>query len=151
MKTNSKGILLTTALVLLLSACQRRTEAPQAIVTPNPSPAAGETETVPITLPVLDALLAEEAFKADLKSKLQLTDEQIASLGKISSEEVTKLRRANAENQAGSAETSRQDAIEAIRRVIGAEKSEQLLALARDRWNQGSAELEAGATKDAEP
>src|SRR5882672_5123623 len=151
MKTNSKALLVTAALVLLGSACQRRTAAPPANVAPSPSPAAGQAETIPITLPVLDALLADKAFKADLKSKLQLTDEQIAALGKISSEAVTRLRHANAENQSGSAETSRQNAIEAIRRVIGAEKSEQLLALARDRWNKGSEELEASATKDAEP
>src|SRR5882672_2310238 len=151
MKTNSKALLVTAALVLLGSACQRRTAAPPANVAPSPSPAAGQAETIPITLPVLDALLADKAFKADLKSKLQLTDEQIAALGKISSEAVTRLRHANAENQSGSAETSRQNAIEAIRRVIGAEKSEQLLALARDRWNKGSEEIEATAPKDTEP
>ena len=151
MKTNSKALLVTAALVLFLPACQRRTAPPQASVTPSPSPAIGAAETVPITLPVLDALLADETFKADLKSKLQLTDEQIAALRKISGEAVTKLRRTNAENQSGSAETARQSAIEAIRRVIGAEKSEQLLALARDRWNKGSEELDATAAKDTEP
>lgn len=151
MKTNSKALLVTATLVLLSSACQRRTAAPQANVTPSPSPAVGQAETIPITLPVLDALLADKAFKADLKSKLQLTDEQIAALGKISSEAVSKLRHANAENHSGSAETSRQNASEAIRAVIGAEKSEQLLALARDRWNKGSEEIEATAPKDAEP
>ena len=151
MKTNSKALLVTAALVLLLSACQRRTAAPQANVAPGPSPAAGQAETVPITLPVLDALLADETFKADLKSKLQLTDEQIAALRKISSEEVARLHRANAETQSGSAETARQSAFEAIRRVIGAEKSEQLLALARDRWNKGNEKLEPTAAKDPEP
>jgi lipoprotein-anchoring transpeptidase ErfK/SrfK len=151
MKINSKALLVTAALVLLLSACQRRTAAPQVIVTPSPSPVVGQAETVPITLPVLDALLADETFKADLKSKLQLTNEQITALRKISSEEVARLHRANAENQSGSAETARQSSIEAIRRVIGAEKSEQLLALARDRWNKGNEKLETTAAKDTEP
>jgi len=151
MKTNSKALLVTATLVLLLSACQRRTAPPQAIVTASPSPAIGQAETIPITLPVLDALLADQAFKADLKSKLQLTDEQIAALGKISSEAVTKLRHANAENHSGRAETARQSAIAAICGIIGAEKSAQLLALARDRWNKGSEELEATAAKDTEP
>jgi lipoprotein-anchoring transpeptidase ErfK/SrfK len=151
MKLISKAAFLVLTMALLLSACQRQGEGPRAVATPTSSPLTAAAETVPITLPVLDALLADKAFKADLKSKLQLTDKEIAALGKISSEAVTKLRHANAENQSGSAETSRQSAIEAIRRVIGAEKSEQLLALARDRWNKGSEELEASATKDAEP
>jgi len=64
---------------------------------------------------------------------------------------VTKLRHANAENHSGSAETARQSAIAAICGIIGAEKSAQLLALARDRWNKGSEELEATAAKDTEP
>jgi L,D-transpeptidase ErfK/SrfK len=150
MKLNSKLALLVPIIALLFTACERQAQSPQAVDTPNPSATAGVTETVPITLPVLDALLAQETFKAELKSKLQLTDEQIDSLRKISSDEVNRLRRANAENQSGSAEIARQNAIEAIRGVIGAEKSEQLLALARDRWNKGS-DPEATAAKDAEP
>jgi lipoprotein-anchoring transpeptidase ErfK/SrfK len=150
MKPNSKAALLVLT-IALLSACQRQTQAPLAGATPTPTPAVAINETVPITLPVLDALLAEETFKAELKSKLQLTDEQIDSLKRISSEEVNRLRRTNAENQSGSAETARQNAIEAIRGAIGVEKAGQLLALARDRWNKGSEDLEKTATKDAEP
>jgi lipoprotein-anchoring transpeptidase ErfK/SrfK len=130
----------------LFPACHRapRVETPP-VVSPAPSVA------IPITLPVLDALFADEAFKTELKSKLQLTDEQISALRKTSSEEVAKLRKANAENQAGSAEASRNDAIESIRAVIGSEKADQLLALARERWTRGSEELEAAAAREAEP
>jgi hypothetical protein len=135
----------------MLSGCTRQAETLPAGAAPTPSTAIAETETVPITLPVLDALFADEAFKAELKSKLQLTDAQIAALRKISSDEVAKLRRANAETKAGSAETARQGAIEAIRGVIGDEKCAQLMALARDRWNKGSEELEAAAAKEPEP
>jgi lipoprotein-anchoring transpeptidase ErfK/SrfK len=108
-------------------------------------------EAVPITLPVLDALFGEAAFKAELKSKVQLTDDQTAALRKISSEAVAKLRQSNAELQTGSAEAARQAALDAIRNAIGGEKSEQLLSLARDRWNKGSEELAALAARNAEP
>jgi lipoprotein-anchoring transpeptidase ErfK/SrfK len=108
-------------------------------------------EGVPITLPVLDALLSEAVFKSELKSKLQLSVNQIAALSRISSEAVTKLRQSNAEVQTGSAEAARQNAIEAIRGAIGPDKADQLLALARDRWNNGSEELEAAIARDAEP
>lgn len=152
MKLNSKALLIVLTTALLSSACQRQAEAPPTVVTATQSPPPiAEASTVPITLPVLDALLADEAFKADLKSKLQLTDQQIDSLKKISNAEVTKLRRANAENQSGSAEAARQNALDAIRGVIGDEKCTQLMSLARDRWNKGSEDLEKTATKDAEP
>jgi lipoprotein-anchoring transpeptidase ErfK/SrfK/ribosomal protein L12E/L44/L45/RPP1/RPP2 len=132
----------------LFPACHREAQAPR-VETAGPAPTA--SEAIPITLPVLDALFADEAFKTELKSKLQLTDEQINSLRKISSDEVAKLRKSNAENQVGSAEASRQNAIESIRAVIGSEKADQLLALARERWTRGSEELDAAAAKDPEP
>jgi lipoprotein-anchoring transpeptidase ErfK/SrfK len=151
MKPSFRSISVIIALSLF-SACHRevpepRVETPTPVVSPVPSAA----EAIPITLPVLDALFADDTFKAELKSKLQLSDEQINSLRKISSEEVAKLRRGNAENQSGSAEASRQSAIEAIRGVIGSEKSEQLLAVARERWNKGSKELETATAQEAEP
>ena len=149
MKPTFKAALIIIACGLVLARCRRGAQNPPPVAASTPPTA---TEAVPITLPVLDALLADEAFKSELKSKLQLTDEQISALRKVSSDEVAKLRKGNAENQAGSAEASRNNAIESIRAVLGAEKTEQLLALARERWNRGSEELETtAAAKDAEP
>lgn len=148
MKPSFRSISVIIALGLF-PACHREVQAPPV---ETPPPVVTASEAVPITLPVLDALFADEAFKTELKSKLQLTDEQINALRKVSRDEVAKLRKANAENQTGSAEASRNNAIESIRAVIGSEKSEQLLALARERWNRGSEELEVRtAAKDAEP
>ncbi len=135
--------------ILFLAGCSREAQTP-------PTPLAASTpptvaEAVPITLPVLDALFAEAAFKAELKSKVQLTDDQIAALRKISSGAVAKLHQSNAELQTGSAAAARQNALDAIRNAIGSDKSDHLLALARDRWNRGSEELIAAAAKTAEP
>src|SRR6476620_9670744 len=63
---------------------------PTATAIPSPSPNT-ETKTVAVTLPVLDALFSDEAFKGELKSKLQLTEEQINSLSAIASDEVARL------------------------------------------------------------
>src|SRR5438876_579458 len=69
---------------------------------PSPSPAnLTEAEAMPVTLPVLDALFADQAFVSDLKTKLQLTDEEIARLRKAAGEEVLQLRRQNAEQHSG--------------------------------------------------
>ena len=149
----NRALSFAVILVLLSAAtiaCRRGNHATQV---PASTPAVSSTPVaeVPITLPVLDALFADKKFRADLKSKLQLTDEQIEALKKLSSGEVAKLRHSNAENKAASAEAARQNAIEAIRGVVGTEKLDQLLALARERWNKGSEELEALAAKEAEP
>jgi lipoprotein-anchoring transpeptidase ErfK/SrfK len=109
----------------------------------------------PVTLPVLDALFSDEGFKSQLKSKVELTDDQLAQLQKIAGAEVARLRESNveeksAEEQSLQAEQSRQHAAEAIRGVIGEQKAEELFALARDYWVKGSEGLETvGTDKDA--
>jgi lipoprotein-anchoring transpeptidase ErfK/SrfK len=150
MRTTHKATLILLIFGLFVSGCRHQAGSPQAVGTPTPAPATSTNETVPMTLPVLDTLFADEAFTKRLKGKLQLSDDQISRLRKISRDAVTKLRKSNAENKSGSAETARENAIEAVRGVIGPDKSEQLMALALERWNQGG-ELEAAAAKETEP
>src|SRR5690242_303843 len=64
-------------------------------VTPSPSPAA--TIKSQITLPILDALLRDDTFVNELKSKLQLSDSQIQQLKQTANAELTRLRQENAE------------------------------------------------------
>src|SRR5215813_4029961 len=109
MKLTPKIPVSINLLALLLSACSHF-QSPQTVATATPTPNLAAATAVPITLPVLDALFADQTFKADLKSKLQLTDEQISALQKVSSDEVASLRRANAESSPGDAEASRQKA-----------------------------------------
>src|SRR3977135_2964859 len=123
MKTTFKAHLILIVLGLLLAGCEPQIETPTtplAHASPTGSPLGpAAIAAVPITLPVLDALFADKAFKAELKAKLQLTDDQINALSKISGAAVTKLRQSNAENQSGDAEAARQNAFESIRGVIG--------------------------------
>ena len=130
---------------------------------PSPSPStspSGEVSkatAIPVTLPVLDALLSDEAFKSRLKSKIELTDEQLAQLQKSSADEVARLRQSNVEERTGTpdqlsqAEQSRQHAAEAIRVVVGEQKAQDLFALARDYWVKGGEGLDANKTGTPSP
>src|SRR6185312_4449059 len=104
---------------------------------------------VPVTLPVLDALLSDEAFRSKVKSQVSLSDAEISQVQKIAADEVTKLRQGNAEDQTGSAEESRQHAADAIRGAVGEEKAKQLFALAQEYWVKGSEEPGADKTANA--
>jgi lipoprotein-anchoring transpeptidase ErfK/SrfK len=107
------------------------------------------SQAAPVTLPVLDALFSDEAFKSTLKSKIQLTDDQVAQLQKLAADEVAKLRESNMEEKTPeeqSLQTSRTRATEAIREVIGEQKTQDLFALAHDYWGKGGEALEAGKT-----
>lgn len=129
-------------------------------VSPSPSastsPPAGEVSkatAIPVTLPVLDALFSDDGFKATLKTRVELTDDQITQLQKLAADEVVRLRQLNTEEHgAGSespqAEESRQRASEAIRGLLGEQKAEGLFSLAREYWAKGGVDLNAKA-KDA--
>ena len=107
--------------------------------TPAPPPAgvpAEPAKTQPVTLPVLDAFFAQEGFAEELKTKLQLTDDQVSKLKNIARQETSKLREAENDDQdTGRATAARQEASEKIRAAINEEKMRQLMAFVSERWN----------------
>jgi lipoprotein-anchoring transpeptidase ErfK/SrfK len=89
---------------------------------------------MPVTLPVLDAMFSDEGFANELKSKVQLTDEQVENLKKISREAVTNLNESETgENGSTRAATERAD--KQIRESLGEEKSAKLFEFIRQRWS----------------
>ena len=130
------------------------TASPVASVSPSPV----AQNTAPVTLPVLDALFSDEAFKQEVKTKLALTDVQVAQLQKISGDEVARLRELNAEDQVGEqseqaesqALKSRDRAVEAIRGALGEQKANDLFAFAHDYWINGANPGEATTAKPAD-
>ena len=154
----------TTTLVLALSAsllaaagCANQPAAnsnsapPVAVATPSASasPASRIGVAIPVTLPVLDALFSDEAFKTTLKSKVELTDDQIAQLKKVASDEVGKLSETTTDGPAGAAEQSRQRAVEAIRGIVGQQKTDALLELAREYWVKGGENIDGNKEQTA--
>src|SRR6185295_11030416 len=93
------------ALLVLSQACtvqpansNANVNAPTAAASPTASPTttpASKTAKAQLTLPLLDALLREDAFVSQLKSKLQLTDAQVDELKKAAADELTRLREQN--------------------------------------------------------
>src|ERR687890_222169 len=71
------------------SASPAAPAAPAASATP--AAGASTAANLPVTLPVLDAMFADEAFAGELKSKLQLTDEQVEGLRRVAGEERASL------------------------------------------------------------
>src|SRR5215510_8584354 len=110
---------------------------PTASPSPSPSPTRSETASVQVTLPLLDALLTDEKFVGQLKSKLKVTDDQVAELKRVSSAEIDRLRETNAEDSDGNATAARTRASEQLNTILGAEKSRELSSLVNDYWSKG--------------
>ena len=129
--------------VLSWGACTTQTNnsntaTTQAIPSPSasPSPASKETSSQ-LTLPVLDALLANESFLHELKSQAQLTDKQIDSLKQIAGSEVARLRQTNSEQMGGAAADARTRTRQQLTTILGEEKAQQLISLATESWARG--------------
>jgi len=116
-----------------------------AVASPSPTAPATAQASAAVTLPVLNALFGDEAFKTELKSKLDLSDDQIERLQKSASDELARLRQTNAEEQTGNAAEARERAAETIRDTVGEQKAQALMNLANERWVRGTEESEPGA------
>lgn len=104
--------------------------------TVSPSPAEGQAANAqPLTLPVLDAFFADESFSGSLKSRLQLTDEQVTKLKDLAHTETAKLNDDNAGQGERESSTARSEAAEKIAALIGEEKTKQLTVLIGERWS----------------
>lgn len=118
--------------------------------TPSPSPSTSPAATqasVKVTLPLLDALLAEKAFVSQLKDKAKLSDDQIESLKRASQSEINRLRETNAEDTDGTDTDAPTRAAEQLRSIVGEAKAEQVAALANEYWAKGDPAAEgAGAS-----
>jgi lipoprotein-anchoring transpeptidase ErfK/SrfK len=88
---------------------------------------------VPVTLPVLDAMFTDENFAGELKSKLNLTDEQIEKLRQTAREATANLD----ESDEGSTAAARRRAEEQIKAIVGDEKAKELAGFVSGRWAGG--------------
>jgi lipoprotein-anchoring transpeptidase ErfK/SrfK len=160
MKMIRQATLALVPALLLLAASACTTGAPtntaqpsapsSANATPAPTPAATATPaatntsasnaaSLPVTLPVLDAMFADESFAGELKSKLQLSDEQVARLKQVAREGTAGLSEQGAET--GTTKEATQRAAEKIKEVVGDEKAAAFTSLVRERWAGGEAGL----------
>src|SRR5215213_6459641 len=102
MRSFLRVIVASLSLTFVLSGCvtqqQSNTTGSNSTSNTGPTPQAQSVKVsaeaddpgLPVTLPVLDAFFADEAFAPALKAKLQLTDEQVERLRQLAREETAK-------------------------------------------------------------
>lgn len=91
-----------------------------------------------ITLPLLDALLGDEAFERELKNKVKLSDAQVESLKRASQAAIARLRETNAEETDTDGTDAPARAADQLRSILGDEKATQVATLANDFWAKGA-------------
>lgn len=148
------GLVFTSlALIGLVSSCERprppAANAPGSNVAANtapavnsqPQPTTSAGANLPVTMPLLDAMFADESFGSEAQSQLQLTDEELTKVRDAARNAVLELGSDAADDDARSTRSSVENTRKKIEEIIGAEKTERLFDLARNRWSAGSQEL----------
>ncbi|HEX7772421.1 MAG TPA: L,D-transpeptidase family protein [Pyrinomonadaceae bacterium] len=107
--------------------------------TASASPSLASTDTAPaqMTLPLLDALLTDDKFVARAKENVKLSDEQIDSLKRVSSEQVARLRESNAEDAEDTDGNPRERAEQELRTILGEQKAREFATFANEYWSKG--------------
>jgi lipoprotein-anchoring transpeptidase ErfK/SrfK len=90
-----------------------------------------------LTLPLLDALFYEEGFEQELKTKLQLTEQQIQKLKVVSRASVEDLTEDGNSAHPGSARAASKRFEEQMKSILGDQKAGQLLQLISERYAGG--------------
>ena len=107
--------------------------------TQNPEAAA----RIPITMPVVDALLTDEAFVSEFRKSVQPSDEQFDKLKNAARDAVLKLGEDGQEDDSRSTRSSTSQADKQIKEILGNDGGQKFLALARRYWSGGDQELAA--------
>src|SRR5829696_4535461 len=143
-----RRVLILSFVLCLVTNCAPAPPSPSTAnvnTVPSPSPTASPvtqataTGTAHVTLTLLDALLTDEKFVDQLRSKLKLSNEQIESLKGVSKEEIGRLRQANAEDLDGNgnANDARTRAEEQLKQILGDQKARELVSLTTEYWSKG--------------
>ena len=101
----------------------------------------GTASRIPITLPVIDALLSDEEFLNEVRRTVQPSDEQLDQLKNIARDAVLQLDEGELEDSARSTRGSLAQADKKVKSILGNERGDRFLQLARDYWSRGETEL----------
>lgn len=104
---------------------------------------------LPVTLPVLDAMFSDESFSGELKSKLQLTDEQIDRLKTLARTAVTNLNEDSDDENPRSTRAAVERSEKQIRELLGENKASELFGFVRERWSSGETANKANNSNNA--
>lgn len=152
------ALVLALAIPFLLTGCDPNMQVNQSTsnqATANNQPANANSNSVStvsetakpsnfqVTLPILDAMFVDENFSAELKSKLSLTDEQIAKLKQAAREATANLK----ESDESSTAQARKRYREQVTAIVGEDKVAALTNLIGEKWSGGGMENAAAAQK----
>lgn len=106
----------------------------------NSAPAETAASRIPITLPVVDALLADDGFLDEMRKSVQPTDEEFDKLKNAARDAVLKLDEGDLNNPR-STRAAAAAGEKKTKEILGDERGQKFLDLARQYWSGGDMEV----------
>jgi lipoprotein-anchoring transpeptidase ErfK/SrfK len=102
---------------------------------------ASANAAMPVTMPLIDAMFADDAFVQEARSAVQLTDEELNKLRDAARNNVLELGGDPAEDTNRSTRTSVEKTRTEIEKILGQQRGQQFLNFVRERWQGNGEEL----------
>jgi lipoprotein-anchoring transpeptidase ErfK/SrfK len=145
---NLKTLAAIAISTLLMLSCEYSPRVPTETANTQPSPASNTAPSpsrtpveITITLPIIDALLADEAFVNEARSAGSLTDEEIQKLRDAARNEILRLSDDPSEDALRSTRAATARAKKQVQQALGTERSIKFLELAQARWLSSDQQL----------
>src|SRR5688572_6522294 len=89
---------------------------------------------VPVTMPVIDAMFADENFHQAARTAVNLTDEELTKVKNAAREAVLQLNGDPAEDERRSTKSTTESTRRDLESLIGKQKADDLIAFVQSRW-----------------
>jgi lipoprotein-anchoring transpeptidase ErfK/SrfK len=96
---------------------------------------------MPVTMPLIDAMFADETFLQEARSAVQLTDEELNKLRDTARNGVLELNGDDADDANRSTKSSVEKTRSEIEKILGPQRGQQFLDFVRNRWQGNGEEL----------
>ncbi len=108
---------------------------PAANASPSADSAVNERVTnAPFTMPMLDAMLVDDAFVSEARTALQLTDEEVDKLTSRARNDVLALSNDPSEDDARSTRYATENATKAVKDILGEDRGGRFINFVKNKW-----------------
>ena len=105
-----------------------------AAVATDPKPLPPSAASLPVTMPLLDAMFTDEHFIAEVRQSMQVSDEEFAKIRDAAKNEVLQLGTVDEDDLTRSTRSSVEKTRSEVEKILGPQRTEQFFNLVRLRW-----------------
>src|SRR5687768_10092009 len=105
---------------------------------------------LPVTMPLLDAMLADDAFNNEVRQAMQISDDELSKIRDVAKNEVLQLGTVDEDDLTRSTRASTDKTRKEVEKILGPQRTDQFFNFIRLRW-AGNGDNLAVAAPNAVP